>query len=68
MLNEEPFEPFSFSCPFVVQAKTRIMLSKLLRGLDGLSADGTWIWEPHDEDWIYQGGPTGHLHDVYFNQ
>eukprot|EP00286_Rhodomonas_abbreviata_P027278 CAMPEP_0181307250 /NCGR_PEP_ID=MMETSP1101-20121128/10767_1 /TAXON_ID=46948 /ORGANISM="Rhodomonas abbreviata, Strain Caron Lab Isolate" /LENGTH=80 /DNA_ID=CAMNT_0023413429 /DNA_START=187 /DNA_END=429 /DNA_ORIENTATION=- len=43
------------------------MLSKLLRGLDGFSGD-VWTWEPHDADWIYQGGPTGHLHEVYFNQ
>eukprot|EP00292_Cryptomonas_paramecium_P029171 CAMPEP_0113704502 /NCGR_PEP_ID=MMETSP0038_2-20120614/26557_1 /TAXON_ID=2898 /ORGANISM="Cryptomonas paramecium" /LENGTH=46 /DNA_ID=CAMNT_0000629295 /DNA_START=65 /DNA_END=201 /DNA_ORIENTATION=+ /assembly_acc=CAM_ASM_000170 len=21
-----------------------------------------------DGDWIYADGPTGHLHDVYFNQ
>eukprot|EP00961_Rhodomonas_salina_P165564 2230664-Rhodomonas_salina.1 len=45
-----------------------IMLTKLMKGLDGFSADGEWIWEPHDADWIYQGGPTGHLHEVYFNQ
>lgn len=46
------------------------MLSILaLRGLAGFNETGTqWIWLPHDADWIYQGGPEGHLHDVYFNQ
>jgi hypothetical protein len=38
-----------------------------LRGLAGFS-DDKWVWLPHDADWIYQGGPEGHLHDVYFNQ
>ena len=42
-------------------------LTKLMRGLDGF-ADDKWQWLEHDSDWIYQGGPTGHLHDVYFNQ
>ena len=46
------------------------MLSILaLRGLAGFNDAGTqWVWLPHDADWIYQGGPEGHLHDVYFNQ
>jgi len=26
------------------------------------------VWLEHDADWIYQGGPTGNLHDVYYNQ
>ena len=26
------------------------------------------VWLEHDSDWIYEGGPTGNLHDVYFNQ
>eukprot|EP00277_Geminigera_cryophila_P007353 CAMPEP_0179429028 /NCGR_PEP_ID=MMETSP0799-20121207/14525_1 /TAXON_ID=46947 /ORGANISM="Geminigera cryophila, Strain CCMP2564" /LENGTH=83 /DNA_ID=CAMNT_0021204763 /DNA_START=186 /DNA_END=437 /DNA_ORIENTATION=+ len=42
-------------------------LTKLVRGLDGF-ADDKWVWLEHDSDWIYQGGPTGNLHDVYFNQ
>ena len=28
----------------------------------------TQVWLEHDSDWIYEGGPTGNLHDVYFNQ
>jgi hypothetical protein len=39
-----------------------------LRGLAGFNGDEKWSWLPHDADWIYQGGPTGHLHDEYFNQ
>jgi hypothetical protein len=39
-----------------------------LRGLAGFNDDAKWKWLPHDADWIYQGGPTGHLHDEYFNQ
>jgi hypothetical protein len=39
-----------------------------LRGLAGFNGDAKWDWLPHDADWIYQGGPTGHLHDEYFNQ
>jgi hypothetical protein len=38
-----------------------------LRGLAGFSGD-KWVWLDHDADWIYPNGPTGHLHDVYFNQ
>ncbi len=26
------------------------------------------VWLEHDSDWIYPDGPTGNLHDVYFNQ
>jgi hypothetical protein len=26
------------------------------------------VWLEHDANWIYDGNPTGHLHDVYFNQ
>ena len=29
---------------------------------------GVQVWLEHDSDWIYADGPTGHLHDVYFNQ
>jgi hypothetical protein len=39
-----------------------------LRGLAGFKDNAKWDWLPHDADWIYQGGPTGHLHDEYFNQ
>jgi hypothetical protein len=40
-----------------------------LRGLARCKDAGDqWIWLPHDADWINQGGPEGHLHDVYFNQ
>mmetsp|Transcript_28952 Transcript_28952/g.60846 ORF Transcript_28952/g.60846 Transcript_28952/m.60846 type:complete len:96 (-) Transcript_28952:251-538(-) len=38
-----------------------------LRGLAGFSGD-KWVWLDHDADWIYPNGPSGHLHDVYFNQ
>jgi hypothetical protein len=26
------------------------------------------VWLEHDFDWIYPDGPTGNLHNVYFNQ
>ena len=39
-----------------------------LRGLSGFDDDQKWLWLQHDADWIYQGGPTGHLHEEYFNQ
>ena len=29
---------------------------------------GTWTWNEHPADWIYQGGPTGHRHEVDYNQ
>ena len=46
-----------------------MVLSMLaLRGLAGLSEDNKWVWLEHDSDWIYPGNPTGHLHDVYYNQ
>jgi hypothetical protein len=60
---------------FLLKQKSKLeeahsMLSILaLRGLAGFNDAGDqWIWLPHDADWIYQGGPEGHLHDVYFNQ
>eukprot|EP00285_Hemiselmis_virescens_P013357 CAMPEP_0173384892 /NCGR_PEP_ID=MMETSP1356-20130122/7474_1 /TAXON_ID=77927 ORGANISM="Hemiselmis virescens, Strain PCC157" /NCGR_SAMPLE_ID=MMETSP1356 /ASSEMBLY_ACC=CAM_ASM_000847 /LENGTH=88 /DNA_ID=CAMNT_0014340481 /DNA_START=63 /DNA_END=329 /DNA_ORIENTATION=- len=35
---------------------------------DGGYNTGNWEWNKHGEDWIFQGGPTGHRHDVYHNQ
>ena len=26
------------------------------------------VWLEHDSEWIYPDGPTGNLHNVYFNQ
>ena len=52
----------------VEESDWRMVLSILaLRGLAGFSGD-KWVWLDHDADWIYPNGPTGHLHDVYFNQ
>jgi hypothetical protein len=47
--------------------RMKLRYTKLLRGLDGFS-DDMWVWLEHDADWIYPDGPTGHLHDVYYNQ
>ena len=38
----------------------------LMQGIAGL-VDDKWQWSPHDADWIIPDGPSGHLHDVYFN-
>ncbi len=35
---------------------------------DSLPGAPCQVWLEHDADWIYPEGPTGHLHDVYFNQ
>jgi hypothetical protein len=51
----------------IISEETNMLTMLQLRGLAGFSGD-TWTWLPHDADWIYQGGPEGHLHDVYFNQ
>lgn len=37
-----------------------------MKGLSGL-VDDKWNWTPHDADWIIPEGPTGHLHEVYWN-
>eukprot|EP00284_Hemiselmis_tepida_P010476 CAMPEP_0174916294 /NCGR_PEP_ID=MMETSP1355-20121228/1719_1 /TAXON_ID=464990 /ORGANISM="Hemiselmis tepida, Strain CCMP443" /LENGTH=93 /DNA_ID=CAMNT_0016161285 /DNA_START=36 /DNA_END=317 /DNA_ORIENTATION=+ len=29
---------------------------------------GNWEWKAHGPDWIYQGGPTGNRHNVFYNQ
>lgn len=45
-----------------------VLTALALRGLSGLVDGNWWLWAEHDADWIYPNGPTGHLHDVYFNQ
>ncbi len=46
-----------------------MVLSTLaLRGLSGMVDGNWWLWADHDADWIYPNGPSGHLHDVYYNQ
>jgi hypothetical protein len=40
----------------------RVLNAEYVHGL------GAQVWLEHDANWIYDGNPTGHLHDVYYNQ